>query len=55
MKRGGRMVQSGTREPLLRETERDAVNNLLKYLEHGVFVSVCVCLFVHTLTQCCCS
>lgn len=39
MKRGGRMVQSGTREPLLRETERDAVNNLLKYLEHDETVT----------------
>ena len=29
------MVQSSTREPLLRESERDAVSNLLRYLELG--------------------
>ena len=27
---------AGTREPLLRETERDAVSSLLQYLEQGL-------------------
>lgn len=30
-----RMVHSATTEPLLRESEREAVSNLLRYLEEG--------------------
>ena len=30
-----RMVNSSTTEPLLRENEREAVSNLLRYLEQG--------------------
>lgn len=30
-----RIVHSATTEPLLRESEREAVSNLLKYLEEG--------------------
>lgn len=39
-RRGGRsrMVHSATTEPLLRESEREAVSSLLKYLEEGIGV-----------------
>ena len=33
--RGTRIERSSTREPLLRDSEREAVSNLLKYLEQG--------------------
>ena len=35
-----RMVQSSTTEPLLRDNEREAVSNLLQYLEQGGWASV---------------
>lgn len=34
-KRRSRIVHSATTEPLLREGEREAVSNLLRYLEEG--------------------
>ena len=37
---GSRMVSSSTTEPLLRENEREAVSNLLRYLEQGVYLSL---------------
>ncbi len=33
--RSTRMVHSGTREPLLKDTEREAVSTLLRFLEQG--------------------
>lgn len=33
--RSARIERSSTREPLLRDSEREAVSNLLKYLEQG--------------------
>lgn len=34
--RTSKIVHSATTEPLLRESEREAVSNLLKYLEEGI-------------------
>lgn len=32
------MVSSATTEPLLRDSEREAVSTLLRYLEHGTYL-----------------
>ena len=42
-----RMVHSSTTEPLLRENEREAVSNLLRYLEQGGCLPVYMSVALH--------